>query len=258
MRLFVSYSRHDATTVHRIVAALEAQGHDVWIDTDDIRGSERWRSSVAAAIRASDVVLLVVSPAAMASSSVEREISVAAEDSLRIVPVVIETAPISVGLQYDLAGVQRVSFVDRPFDDGMADLEAALVEPVTAAPAASGVASPTVADRPAPARSGTPRRTSRAALYAVGAVIVLIAAILVARQFGGDDDGGDGADASTDSVGIPATAVAEVSVAGSTGQPAAPAPARRPRPRRRSTPACGSPASGSRRPAPSTTKRPAT
>ena len=51
-----------------------------------------------------------------------REISVAAEDSLRIVPVVIETAPISVGLKYDLAGVQHVSFVDRPFEDGMADL----------------------------------------------------------------------------------------------------------------------------------------
>ena len=90
MRLFVSYSRHDASTVRRLVAALEAEGHDVWIDTDDIRGSERWRSSVATAIRASDVVLLVVSPAAMASSSVEREISVAAENSLRIVPVVIE------------------------------------------------------------------------------------------------------------------------------------------------------------------------
>ena len=132
MRLFVSYSRRDASTVRRLVAALEAEGHDVWIDTDDIRGSERWRSSVATAIRASDVVLLVVSPAAMASSSVEREISVAAENSLRIVPVVIEDVPISVGLQYDLAGVQRVSFVDRSFDEGMADLNAALIDPVLA------------------------------------------------------------------------------------------------------------------------------
>ena len=128
MRLFVSYSRHDAATVRPIVAALEAEGHDVWIDTDDIRGSERWRTSVATAIRGSDVVLLVVSPASMASSSVEREISVAAEESLRILPVVIEAAPISVGLKYDLAGVQHVSFVDRPFAEGMADLNMALIE----------------------------------------------------------------------------------------------------------------------------------
>lgn len=204
MRLFVSYSRHDAPTVHLIVRALEAEGHDVWIDTDDIRGSERWRTSVATAIRESDVVLLVVTPASMASSSVEREISVAAEDSLRIVPVVIEAAPISVGLKYDLAGVQHVSFVDRPFEEGMADLNAALIDPATTTPGASDAA-PAVADRatPVPSAADTRRRPSRAALYGIGAVVVLIAAILVARQFGSDDDGA-GTDVSAENPDAPA------------------------------------------------------
>ena len=212
MRLFVSYSRHDAATVHQIVAALEAAGHDVWIDTDDIRGSERWRTSVATAIRASDVVLLVVSPAAMASSSVEREISVAAEDSLRIVPVVIETAPISVGLKYDLAGVQHVSFVDRPFEDGMADLAEALIEPVTATPSATEATPPPAMDRARPTPSASRRRRpSRRALYGAAVVVVLIAAILVARQFGSDSDG-TGTDASAESP--------EGSVAGAEAAPA--------------------------------------
>jgi TIR domain len=211
MRLFVSYSRHDSSTVRRLVEALEAEGHDVWIDTDDIRGSERWRSSVATAIRASDVVLLVVSPAAMASSSVEREISVAAEESLRIVPVVIETAPISVGLQYDLAGVQRVSFVDRPFEDAMADLDAALVEPSSTTPDAQASTPTAVTDRPAAAAasaSATRRRSGRGALYAVGAIVVIVvvvAAVLVARQAGSEDDvDGAGADVSALSPGASA------------------------------------------------------
>ena len=100
-------------------------------------------------------MLLVVSPAAMASSSVEREISVAAEDSLRIVPVVIETAPISVGLKYDLAGVQHVSFVDRPFEEGMADLAEALIEPVTATPSPTEAAPPPAMDRATPTPSAS-------------------------------------------------------------------------------------------------------
>ncbi len=204
MRLFVSYSRHDAATVHLIVAALEAEGHDVWIDTDDIRGSERWRTSVATAIRESDLVLLVVTPASMASSSVEREISVAAEDSLRILPVVVEEAPISVGLKYDLAGVQHVSFVGRPFEEGMADLNAALIVDSPTTTADAGDVEPAVADRatPTPPESGT-RRPSRAALYGIVAVVVLIAAILVARQFGSGDDGA-ATDASAESPDTPA------------------------------------------------------
>ncbi len=222
MRVFVSYSRHDAVTVHQLVTALEAEGHDVWIDTDDIRGSERWRTSVATAIRESDVVLLVVSPAAMASSSVEREISVAAEDSLRIVPVVIETAPISVGLKYDLAGVQHVSFVDRPFEDGMADLRAALVDPVTTTPGPSDAAPPAVTDRASvPAVPRPRRRSPRAALYGVGVVVVLVGAILVARQFGSDADDA-GTDVSADSPGTPTADDVATTVAPSVDNGAAP------------------------------------
>jgi TIR domain len=207
MRLFVSYSRKDAATVRQLVAALEAAGHDVWIDTDDIRGSERWRTSVATAIRGSDVVLLVVSPAAMASSSVEREISVAAEDSLRIVPVVIEPAPISVGLKYDLAGVQHVSFVDRPFEDGMADLAAALIDPVMASPVATEAVPPPVTVRPLPIASASRRRRPSLALYGAAVVVALVAAILVARQFGSESDDA-GADVSAESPEVPASAVA--------------------------------------------------
>jgi hypothetical protein len=60
VHVFVSYSRRDTTFVRRIVERLEAVGHDVWIDTDDIVGSERWRSSVAEAITDADLVLIKV------------------------------------------------------------------------------------------------------------------------------------------------------------------------------------------------------
>jgi hypothetical protein len=37
VRLFISYSRRDAAFVERLRPALEADGNDVWVDTEDIR-----------------------------------------------------------------------------------------------------------------------------------------------------------------------------------------------------------------------------
>jgi TIR domain-containing protein len=34
--VFISYSRKDKTFVERLFAALEQQGHDAWVDWDDI------------------------------------------------------------------------------------------------------------------------------------------------------------------------------------------------------------------------------
>lgn len=169
MHVFVSYSRRDTVFVRQIVERLESFGHDAWIDTDDIVGSERWRSSVAEAIATADVVLLMVSPASMQSKSVEREITVAAEEHRRILPVVIEAADVSIGLRYDLAGVHRVGFVDRAFDDAMAELLAA----IDAAPA--DVPSRSVM-LPSPAAPTRPVRRRRAG-WKVGAWLVAIAGL---------------------------------------------------------------------------------
>ncbi|HWC67887.1 MAG TPA: toll/interleukin-1 receptor domain-containing protein, partial [Acidimicrobiales bacterium] len=90
MHVFVSYSRGDAAFVSRLVAVLEGDGHDVWVDTDDIRGSEEWRASIVRGIRQSDVVVLVVSSRSMASEEVAREVTVAAQENRRIVPLILE------------------------------------------------------------------------------------------------------------------------------------------------------------------------
>ncbi len=119
VRLFLSYSRQDAAFVSRLVAGLEARGHDVWVDTDDIRGSEPWRASIVAGIRQADAVVLVISPPSMESANVEREITVALEHRMRVVPAVLEPAPLRQGLEYDLAGLQQVT-LERGDPDGSA------------------------------------------------------------------------------------------------------------------------------------------
>jgi TIR domain len=44
VRVFISRSRRDAAFVERLRRGLEADGHDVWVDTEDIRGSDQWRA----------------------------------------------------------------------------------------------------------------------------------------------------------------------------------------------------------------------
>ena len=119
VRLFLSYSRQDAAFVSRLVDGLEARGHDAWVDTEDIRGSEPWRASIVAGIRQAEAVVLVISPRSMASANVEREITVAREHHKRVVPAVLEPAPLPQGLEYDLAGVQQVA-LERGDADGSA------------------------------------------------------------------------------------------------------------------------------------------
>ena len=180
VHVFVSYSRRDREFVARIVDRLEASGHDVWIDTDDIVGSDRWRASIGEAIARADVVVLVVSPASMSSKNVEREITVAAEEDRRIIPVEIEPAEVPVGLLYDLAGVQRTTFVDRSFDDGVADLLAAIAD----TPAARSKRRPSSPPQPSPSEGRDPkgRRGRWKAMAAVPVVAGLVVAAIVLRQ----------------------------------------------------------------------------
>ena len=92
MKVFVSYSRKDAEFVARIQRDLTALGYDVWVDTEDILagGQARWRRSIVAAIRDSEVMVLVLSPNSTHSENVERELSVAADNSKRVVPIVYQ------------------------------------------------------------------------------------------------------------------------------------------------------------------------
>src|SRR4029078_10094636 len=168
--LFVSYSRTDAQFVRQLTAALEADGHDVWVDTQDIVGSEQWRASIVAAVQRADAVLLVVSPRSMASPNVEREVTVAAEESRRIVPLVLEPAEMTGSILFELAGTQQISFANREFDIAMQDLRKQLLElgadPVTV-----------TRDPPTPVALPSPARTRR---FAAAAVVGVVGVALVA------------------------------------------------------------------------------
>src|SRR4051794_36694820 len=191
MRLFVSYSRSDAQFVERLTQALEADGHDVWVDTEDIAGSEQWRASIVAGVQRAEAVLLVVSPRSMTSPNVEREITVAAEEARRIVPLVLEPAEMTGSILFELAGTQQISFANRDFDVAMEDLRKQLLE-LGAEPVTVTRESPTPVAVPSPAGKGR-----LAAVAVVGIALVALAVYLVTRGGGDDSVKGSPATAAT-------------------------------------------------------------
>ncbi|MFN2418827.1 MAG: toll/interleukin-1 receptor domain-containing protein [Candidatus Limnocylindria bacterium] len=105
----MSYSRKDADVVRRLVSALERSGHDVWVDVDDIPVGT-WAAQIVQAIRGSDLVLLVLSPASVASSEVPKEVSLAASRHVPIVPIVLGLpGEIPGEIAYHIAGQQRLT-----------------------------------------------------------------------------------------------------------------------------------------------------
>ncbi len=139
MRVFMSYSRKDADFVARIERDLNTLGYDVWVDTDDILagGQDRWRRSIVAAIRESEVMVLVLSPNSTHSENVERELSVAADNGKRVIPVIYQECELPDGFQYDLAGVQHIDFTNADYKDGVRQLSEYLGPPRIVAPPAT-------------------------------------------------------------------------------------------------------------------------
>jgi hypothetical protein len=93
LKVFVSYSRRDATAADALVAALTARGFEVAIDRRDLPFGEKWQAELAEFIRLSDTVIWLVSDASIQSNWVNWELDEVARRNKRLVPVMVaETA----------------------------------------------------------------------------------------------------------------------------------------------------------------------
>jgi hypothetical protein len=121
--VFLSYSRRDAEVAQRLVSDLEARGFDVWRDTDDIRGGEVWRASIADALDRTAAVVLLVSPNSAVSKNVSREISLADGSHTPVIPVLVApTAELEGSLRYTLADTQMIDLTPHQYTSGFDQL----------------------------------------------------------------------------------------------------------------------------------------
>lgn len=107
---FLSYARADGgDRARRLMAALRDARREPWLDSEEMVAGTDWRKSVKQAIRDSEALILLVTPASMASNAVIMEIEEALRLRKNIIPVFgPETSKAQ--LPQALEALQRVDF----------------------------------------------------------------------------------------------------------------------------------------------------
>jgi hypothetical protein len=79
LSLFISYSRTDSAFADRLFADLLARSFRPWMDRRKLEGGQDFLNEIQSAIDRCQVLLLILSPEAMASKNVRREYRYAAD-----------------------------------------------------------------------------------------------------------------------------------------------------------------------------------
>jgi len=84
--VFISHASEDKTIADMVCATLEQQGIRCWIAPRDIQPGVDWRAAIVAAIKSSRCMVLVFSDKANASSHIPRELDLAFDGEIPVVP----------------------------------------------------------------------------------------------------------------------------------------------------------------------------
>ena len=106
---FLSYAREDAEFVLRLAKDLRVGGAGVWVDQLDISPGQRWDRAVEDALAKCLELVVVLSPAAVESTNVMDEVSLALEDGKTVVPVLHSQCKVPFRLR-------RLRYVDLSLD----------------------------------------------------------------------------------------------------------------------------------------------
>jgi hypothetical protein len=87
-KIFFSYSRLDSDFAMRLAQDIRKAGTDIWIDQLDIPPGVHWDEAVEEALNDAGSVLVILSPASIASDNVMDEISFALDTGKTIIPII--------------------------------------------------------------------------------------------------------------------------------------------------------------------------
>ena len=90
MKVFISHAGADKTFVRKLAAGLEEVGFEAWDASREILPGDNWAAKIARALQESEAMVVLLSPDALRSGSVRREIDYALGEqrySNRLIPV---------------------------------------------------------------------------------------------------------------------------------------------------------------------------
>ena len=173
-KIFISFATKDRQTALTICQALEGRGQPCWISCRDIAPGANYQESIVHAIRGAAAMLLVFSANANNSDEIKKEIALASQSKLMVIPVRCEDVVPSEAFSYELATRQWVDLFAN-WDQAMIELVAQLhvINPPsdhTPRPPPIPAPSPIIRTTPPP-----PAPKSSTWLWVIVGVLVLIA-----------------------------------------------------------------------------------
>ncbi len=121
-KVFVSYARVDEPFVARLANSLIKQNIDVWLDRYRIEPAKSWARQIGEALDRCQVMLLVLSPASVASENVDDEWNYFLDNKRPVVVVRLKSCKVP----YRISKLQYIDFEGKDFDLALARVAATL------------------------------------------------------------------------------------------------------------------------------------
>lgn len=100
--VFISHTTADADIANRLCRVLEGSGTRCWIAPRDIGPGDTWMGAVYDAAERTPNMVVLLSPAALASKNIESEVTIAFQADVRIIPVFLRPVQLPNSLRYSL------------------------------------------------------------------------------------------------------------------------------------------------------------
>ncbi len=120
--VFISYANRDKAVADAVCAALEERRIRCWYAPRDVPPGHAWASALVDAIGQSRVFILIFSDGANRSGQVAREMSLAAEHELPILPFRIEDVEPSGDMRYYIQSIHWLDALTPPLERHLATL----------------------------------------------------------------------------------------------------------------------------------------
>jgi hypothetical protein len=106
--IFISFASQDAKVARTICTALESRGFNCWISARNIQPGENFQSAIVRAIRGAKVLLLVFTANSNRSEEMTKELALASQQKLMVVPLRVENVDPSDAFAYEFATRQWI------------------------------------------------------------------------------------------------------------------------------------------------------
>jgi hypothetical protein len=172
-QIFISSSSKDHKAALTLCNAIEARGYACWISSRDVGPGENFQEAIVHALANARLMILVFSANANNSGEIKKEIALASQNQMIVIPFRIEDVVPNEAFRYE--------FATRQWIDAFDDWERAIGQLLGQISRALDVAGPGPADPPPPpvrGRAVQPETSSRFPVwaYAAGAAILVVLA----------------------------------------------------------------------------------